>query len=203
MPQPADAVGLNGINNSILAYQRQFGQPMSPGSSYASIMNPNRWGQTVPKAPPVPGQPGAGQQGMYGSVINPRPIYSPDQTAVAANQLLNQGMQSAYGSNPLHVEDGISTNSPAMQAQRAAYGARAIGQAEGNAEGLRVGDAAANAQNLLAGQTARAGDILGQGQNALNFASSRFNYGLGNASLLTNALMGFMPQGYGMGGFGG
>jgi hypothetical protein len=123
------------------------------------------------------------------SSITPQSIFSDADTQMGVNQIMGQGYQSAYGAPTGSGIGGISSASPAMQAQDQMNRAGSLSEAMGGAEQLRLSDANANAMNLLGGQRNRFADALGQATAQAGFNDANRSYGSAARSSLIDAIL--------------
>lgn len=110
------------------------------------------------------------------SNIQPQGIFGPQATQGAVNQTMATGHQTAYGVPQITMQ-GFSGSSPALLSANAMHGAGALSNAISGAEGIRLGDRAANLQNILAGQTARGIDVMGQAGNLASMDALNRQFG--------------------------
>lgn len=142
------------------------------------------------------GNPYGNSDFTVGTSIQPQGVYTPQATQTAMNQAIAGGQQTAYGT-PQASMMGFAQNSPALASRNTYNAAQAIGASRGDAEAIRLGDRSANLQNILAGQTARATDVLGQLGNLGNYYN--MNQGYGNQMLDMQQAYGNQMQNYGLG----
>jgi hypothetical protein len=158
----------------------QFGG--DPGH-YPQTAGPNQFGQQPQQTGQQPGLTN------INSGFNPTPLFSPQQTAIGAQQIQNQGIQSAFSAGNQFGLPGFASYSPTVLSRAGAAAGQSMAQAGAGAEQLRLGDRLANQQHLLAGQTGRVADFLGQGTNAARFDAINQNYSNQAAGGMLGAIM--------------
>lgn len=187
---------------------RPSAQPNPQGQVQSTGALPAAWVGSQPspyggERPPVPGammsqigqppqQPGQQQPGdmtTINSGFNPAPLFSPQQTEIGAQQIQNQGIQSAFSAGNRYGLPGFASYSPTVLSRAAADAGQSMAQAGAGAEQLRMGDRLANQQHLLAGQIGRVTDFLGQGTNAAAFDAINRNYSNQAAGGMLGAIM--------------
>jgi hypothetical protein len=143
------------------------------GSRGAVISNANGGGADSSRNP----EPACGPQQTIGSEMQPRSIFSPHQTAMAANQLFGQGLQSAFSQMAQGPGlPGFASYSPGLMSRGAMNAGNALLGGMRGAEGLRLSDRAANMSNLLQGQIGRAADFLGKAYPQFGFDAANRQY---------------------------